>query len=282
MNAIEIRNLTKSYGDFTLKNLNLTLPQGTIMGLIGENGAGKSTIIKLILNMIQREEGTITLLGEDNRNNLHIMKEEIGVVFDDVGIQGCLTPLQVGKIMRLTYANWNQEIYEHYLNIFKLPPQKKFKEFSRGMRMKLGIAIALSHNARLLILDEATSGIDPVMRDEILDLLFEFTRDAAHSILLSSHIVSDLEKICDYVAFLHDGELILCEEKDVLKEKYAVIRCSEKRLLELDSSAIIGRKKNAYGIEAIMQRKSIPGDIEKSSVDIEQLFICMARGIDIK
>ncbi len=280
MNAIEIRGLTKTYKDFTLDNLDLTLPQGTIMGLIGENGAGKSTTIKLILDMIKRDSGSITLLGKDNKANLRLTKEKIGVVLDDVGISECLTPIQVGKIMKVTFGNWNQDAYESYLNLFKLPPKKKFKEFSRGMKMKLGIAVALSHDAKLLILDEATSGLDPVIRDEILDIFCEFTRDETHSILISSHIVSDLEKICDYIAFLHKGKLLLCEEKDALKDEYALIHCSAEQLSELNSSAIIGTKKNAYGIEALVRKNDIPTDMEKSPVDIEQLFIFMVKEAD--
>ncbi len=280
MNAIEIRGLTKTYKDFALDNLDLTLLQGTIMGLIGENGAGKSTTIKLILDMIKRDSGSITLLGKDNKANLRLTKEKIGVVLDDVGISECLTPIQVGKIMKVTFENWNQDAYESYLNLFKLPPKKKFKEFSRGMKMKLGIAVALSHDAKLLILDEATSGLDPVIRDEILDIFCEFTRDETHSILISSHIVSDLEKICDYIAFLHKGKLLLCEEKDALKDEYALIHCSAEQLSELNSSAIIGTKKNAYGIEALVRKNDIPTDMEKSPVDIEQLFIFMVKEAD--
>lgn len=282
MNAIEIKGLTKVYKDFALDNLNLSLPQGTIIGLIGENGAGKSTTIKLILDMVKRDSGTITLLGRDNKDNLRLTKEDIGVVLDDVGISECLTPTQVGKIMKATFENWNQDAYENYLNIFKLPLKKKFKEFSRGMKMKLGIAVALSHNAKLLILDEATSGLDPVIRDEILDIFCEFTRDETHSILISSHIVSDLEKICDYIAFLHKGKLLLCEEKDVLKDEYALIRCSFEQLSKLNTSAIIGTKKNAYGIEALVRKNEIPTDMEKSPVDIEQLFIFMVKEADAR
>ena len=277
MNAIEINGLTKAYKDFSLDNLNLALPQGTIMGLIGENGAGKSTTIKLILDIVKMDSGHVTLLGKDNKDNIRLAKEDIGVVFDDVGISECLTPIQVGKIMRLTFSNWNQDMYEHYLKIFNLPPKKKFKDFSRGMRMKLGIAVALSHNAKLLILDEATSGLDPVIRDEILNIFSEFTRDETHSILISSHIVSDLEKICDYIAFLHKGKLLLCEEKDVLKDEYALIRCSIEQLSALNPSAIIGTKKNAYGVEALIKRNELPIDMEKSPVDIEQLFIFMVK-----
>ena len=197
MNALEIRNLTKTYPGFTLDNLNLTLPSGCIMGLIGENGAGKSSTIKLILNMLHKNCGTIRILGKDNTDNIELTKEDIGVVMDEVGIPECLTVKQVGNVMKHTFRNWDDTEYARLVQKLALPDQKQFKEFSRGMKMKLGIAIALSHNAKLLILDEATSGLDPVVRDEVVEMFSDFTRDENHSILISSHIVSDLEKLCD-------------------------------------------------------------------------------------
>lgn len=277
MNAIEIRDLYKAYPRFTLDHLNLTLPCGCIMGLVGENGAGKSTTIKLILNIIKRDGGKITLLGKDNREDLRLTKEDIGVVLDEVGISGCLNALQVGKIMKHTYANWDEAAFSGYLKTMSIPEQKPFKDYSRGMRMKLGIAIALSHHAKLLLLDEATSGLDPVVRDEILDIFNEFTRDETHAILISSHIVSDLEKICDYIAFLHQGKLLLCEEKDVLKEEYGIIHCTAEQLMDIPSDAIKGKRENGYGVEAIVRRDQIPGALSASPVDIEQLFIFMVK-----
>ncbi len=277
MNAIEIKGLTKRYGDFKLDRLNLTLPQGCIMGLVGENGAGKSTTIKLILDMVRKDSGTITLLGRDHQDRAQSLREEIGVVLDEVGISECLTCAQVGKIMKKTYQNWDEEAFSRYLTRFSLPEKQKFKEFSRGMKMKLGIAVALSHHAKLLILDEATSGLDPVIRDEILDIFCEFTRDESHSILISSHIVSDLEKICDYIAFLHKGRLLLCEEKDVLKEQYGILRCTAAALAEIPSEAIVGKKENAYSVEAIVRRGAVPMNLSLSPIDIEQLFIFLAK-----
>ncbi len=277
MNAIKIQDLCKAYRDFSLDRLSLELPNGCIMGLIGENGAGKSTTIKLILDMIQRDGGTITLLGKDNRENTCLLKEDIGVVLDDVGIPACLTARQVGKIMQNTFKNWDAHAFYAYLRKMSVPEGKQFKDFSRGMKMKLGIAIALSHNAKLLILDEATSGLDPVVRDEILDIFSEFTRDEEHAVLISSHIVSDLEKICDYIAFLHKGKLLLCAEKDRLKEQYAILHCTPGQMEKIDPSAIIGEKKNAYGVEAIVTKDSIPAGMESSPIDIEQLFIFMAK-----
>ncbi|MGN0335763.1 MAG: ABC transporter ATP-binding protein [Lachnospiraceae bacterium] len=279
MNALEIRNLTKQYDSFTLDHLNLTLPSGCIMGLIGENGAGKSTTIKLILDMIQRDDGSITILGKDNRDNLSLTKEDLGVVLDEAGFPACLNAGQIGKIMSCTFQNWDMEVYKKHLKRLALPDSKKFKEFSKGMKMKLAIAVAMSHDAKLLILDEPTSGLDPVIRDEVIDLFADFTRDENHSILISSHIVSDLEKICDYIAFLHQGKLLLCEEKDVLLENYAIIHCSTEQLQELNTAAIIGKKVSSYGAEAVIRRDSIPSGMDFTPVSIEELFISMVKEV---
>lgn len=277
MNALEIKNLSKSFSGFKLDNLNLTLPSGCIMGLIGENGAGKSTTIKLILDMLHKDSGTIKILGRDNQDNIDITKEDIGVVMDEVGIPECLNAKQVGKIMSYTFRNWNDEEYVNYLKKLSIPANKPFKEFSRGMKMKLGIAIAMSHESKLLLLDEATSGLDPVVRDEVVEMLSEFTRDENHSILISSHIVSDLEKLCDYVAFLHKGKLLLCEEKDRLLGEYGIIHCTAEQLSELDSKAVKHKKETPYGVEAIVLRDNIPSNIKISPISIEELFIFMVK-----
>lgn len=280
MNALEIRDLTKHYDGFTLDRLNLALPGGCILGLIGENGAGKSTTIKLILDMIRRDGGSVTILGRDNQDHLELTREDVGVVLDEVGVSECLTPRQVGKIMGSIYRNWDGETYSGYLKTLDLPENKRFKDFSRGMKMKLGIAVALSHRAKLLILDEPTGGLDPVARDEVTDIFSEFTRDENHSILISSHIVSDLEKLCDYIAFLHEGKLLLCEEKDRLREQYGILRCSAVELRSIDPAAVIGKKETPYGVEAIVQRDAAPRGAALGPVDIEQLFVFMARGRD--
>lgn len=277
MNALEIKNLTKSYPGFTLDNLNLTLPSGCIMGLIGENGAGKSTTIKLILDMIHKDSGSITILGKDNTDNIELTKEDIGVVMDEVGIPECLTVKQVGNVMKHTFRNWNDAEYVRLIQKLALPDKKQFKEFSRGMKMKLGIAIALSHNAKLLILDEATSGLDPVVRDEVVEMFGDFTRDENHSILISSHIVSDLEKLCDYVAFLHKGKLLLCKEKDQLLAEYGLIHCTAEELQKLPSEAIKYKKENPYGIEAMVLRNAVPAGVNVSSISIEELFVFMVK-----
>lgn len=277
MNALEIKNVSKSFSEFCLENISLTLPSGSIMGLIGENGAGKSTTIKLILDIIHKDSGTITILGKNNEKGISITKEDIGVVMDEVGMPECLTTKQIGKIMKHTFQNWNENEYERLLQKLSLPNNKPFKDFSRGMKMKLGIAIALSHNAKLLLLDEPTSGLDPVVRDEVVDMFYDFTRDENHSILISSHIVSDLERLCDYVAFLHNGKLLLCEEKDVLLSEYGIIHCTVEQLSELKKEVIKYKKETPYGAEAIVSRKHAPNGFKLSPISIEELFVFMAK-----
>lgn len=277
MNALEIKDLTKSFKGFKLEKLDLTLPGGCIMGLIGENGAGKSTTIKLILDILHKDGGIVTILGRDNGDNMNLTKEEVGVVMDDVGIPECLTAKQVGNVMKYTFRSWDTEEYERLLKKLSVPDDKAFKDFSRGMKMKLGIAIALSHGSRLLLLDEATSGLDPVVRDEVVDMLREFARDEDHSILISSHIVSDLEKLCDYVAFLHGGKLLLCEEKDLLLSKYGMIHCASERIKELDPNAVLYKRESAYGAEAIVRRNAVPSSMDISPVSVEELFVIMAK-----
>ncbi len=277
MNAIEVKNLTKSYSSFKLDNISFILPSGCILGLVGENGAGKSTTIKLILDMIKKDGGEVRILGRDNHDDIKITKEDVGVVLDEVGIPELLSAKEVGKIMKSTFRNWSESDYGENLKKLSVPLNKPFKEFSRGMKMKLGIAIALSHNAKLLILDEATSGLDPVVRDEVLDIFNEFTRDENHSVLISSHIVSDLEKVCDYIAFLHRGKLLLFEEKDALMAEYGVIHCTQQQLLGLEQSSIIHKKITPYGAEAVVKRGKIPGNISVSPISIEELFVQMAK-----
>lgn len=277
MNALEIRGLTKTYPSFQLDHLDLTLPSGCIMGLVGENGAGKSTTIKLILEMIRKEAGTIRILGRDDGKDIRLTKDELGVVLDDVGIPEWLNTAQVGKIMALTFRNWDRNTYEDLLKKLALPEKKPFKSFSRGMKMKLGIAIALSHHAKLLILDEATSGLDPVVRDEVVEMLYEFTREEDHSVLISSHIVSDLEKLCDYIAFLHQGRLLVCEEKDVLLERYGIFHGSREELAELDPKAVLHKKESEYGTQAIVERERVPHGLKLSPISIEDLFLAMIK-----
>ena len=227
--------------------------------------------------MINKDSGTIRILGKDNGDNFRLTKEDIGVVLDEVGFPECLTARQVNSMMKYTYVNWKEDVFRDYLKKMSVPDNKPFKDFSRGMKMKLGIAVALSHDAKLLILDEATSGLDPVVRDEVVEMFGEFTRDESHAVLISSHIVSDLEKICDYIAFLHKGKLMLCEEKDVLLEQYGIIHCTREQLDELNPSAIKGKKETPYGVEAMVHREEIPEGMSISPVNIEELFVFMVK-----
>ena len=277
MNALELKNVCKSFSGFCLDNISLTLPSGCIMGLIGENGAGKSTTIKLILDMLHKDSGTITILGKDNEKDISLTKEDIGVVMDEVGMPECLTAKQIGNVMKHTFRNWNETEYARLLQKLSLPDNKQFKDFSRGMKMKLGIAVAMSHGAKLLLLDEPTSGLDPVVRDEVVDMFYDFTRDENHSILISSHIVSDLEKLCDYVAFLHKGKLLLCEEKDVLLSEYGIIHCTVEQLSELDGNMVKYKKETPYGAEVIVSRKNAQDGFKLSPISIEELFVFMVK-----
>ena len=277
MNALEIKNLCKAYPGFRLDNLSLTLPQGCILGLIGENGAGKSTTIQCILDLVRADSGSITILDRDSREDIRLSREDIGVVLDEVGIPECLTATQVGKVMKNLFKNWDSPRFATLLGELSLPENKPFKDFSRGMKMKLGIAVAMSHGAKLLILDEATSGLDPVVRDEVVSMLSEFTRNEGHSILISSHIVSDLEKLCDYIAFLHKGKLMLYEEKDVLLSKYGIVYCTHEQLPLLSPAAVLHRKENPYGAEVLVLRDSVPADWKISPVSIEELFVFMVK-----
>ncbi|WP_286947685.1 ABC transporter ATP-binding protein, partial [Acetobacterium sp. UBA5834] len=215
-NAIEIKNLNKNYQDFQLKDVSFKVPRGSIVGFIGENGAGKTTTIKAILNLIKRDGGTIEMLGMDNLKDEKKIKASVGVVMDGCNFHDNLKTGDISKMLASIYKNWNQKLYQQYLKKFKLPENKIIKEFSRGMKMKLQIAVALSHEPELLILDEATSGLDPIVREEILDVFMEFIQDEEHAILISSHITSDLDKIADYIVFIHQGEILLDEEKETL------------------------------------------------------------------
>lgn len=279
MNALEIRGLTKHYKDFTLGPLDLTVPGGTICGLVGENGAGKSTTMKLILGVCEADSGSVTVLGRDNHAEAFIRtKADLGVVLDDPGIPQCLTALQVGKIMAGIYPNWDADAYAELCRKFALPTNKKFKDYSRGMKMKQGLAVALAHHPKLLLLDEATSGLDPVVRDELIDMLLDFARDEDHAVLVSSHIVSDLEKLCDTIAFLHKGKLLLCEDKDALRDEYALWHGTAEQLAELDDSAILSRRTTPYGAEALVRRDGVPAGSPLTPVSIEELFVQMVKG----
>ena len=276
MNAITIRGLEKRYPGFELK-LDLELPQGCILGLIGENGAGKSTTIKAILGMLRPDAGSISVLGQDNSRNFAPVREDVGVVLDEAGYPACLSAAQLGKVMAGIYKNWDAQAFEGYLRKLSVPADKSYSGLSRGTKMKLAIAVALSHHPKLLVLDEPTSGLDPLVRDEVVELFSDFTRDEGHSVLISSHIVSDLEKLCDYIAFLHKGRLLLYEEKDALQEEYGLVQLSKTDFKALDGDAVIGHRATPYGVSAIVRREAIPAGLAVEPVSIEDLFVLMVK-----
>ena len=257
-NSIEISGLCKSYGDFALQDVSLTLPGGAIMGLIGENGAGKTTLIKCILNLIQRDSGHITLLGYDNVREERLAKAEIGVVLDECFFHDTLRPRDVGAILAPVFRDrWDAGLYRDYLDKFQLPQGKLIKEFSRGMKMKLSLAAALAHRPRLLLLDEATAGLDPVVRDEILDEFLAFICDEEHSILISSHITSDLEKAADYITYLHQGRVVLSDAKDVILDSYGRVGCTAGQLADIDPADLVRVRRGSFGCEALVADRAV-------------------------
>ncbi len=272
-NILEVKNLTKHYKDFTLDNLSLALPAGCIMGFIGENGAGKSTTIKLILGLLRRDAGEISIFGESADSAAEKMKEQIGVVMDECNFPEAMTADQIAKMMAMCYRTWDAGRFAQYLGRFALPHDKKIGDYSRGMKMKLMLTVALSHDSRLLLLDEATSGLDPIVRDEILDIFLEFIQDEKRGIFVSSHILSDLEKICDYVAFLHQGKLVFCEEKSGLLEKYVVVKGTRQDLEALGRDAVVGVRQNNFGAEALALRDKVPAGLVCDPASIEDIML---------
>ncbi len=276
MNALEFRHIYKQYGDFSIRDLDLALPEGCILGLVGENGAGKSTAIRMLLGSVRPDSGEITVLGQPQDRDFYHVRQQLGVALDEPGFTECLTVRQVSAIMALTYEGWDNDRFYDLLRRLDVPEDKRFREYSRGMKMKLSIAVALSHGARLLLLDEATSGLDPVVRDALLDMLFEYTRDERRSVLMSSHIVSDLEKVCDYIAFLHRGRLVEFGEKDALLEKYGLVRGSREQLAAL-GPAVRGRKETPYGAEALVERAGVPAGTPVQGIGLEDLFVYLVK-----
>ena len=244
--ALVIHELTKKYEDFTLDHISFQVPSGSIAGLIGENGAGKTSTINAVLGLIKKDSGEIEILGENADNLSSPVKEEIGVVFDGSNFSEELTPVKLNKVLRDVYSSWDQALFSKLLEQMEVPLFKKIKTFSKGMKMKLSIAVALAHHPRLLILDEATSGLDPVMRDDILDMFLDFVQDEEHSILVSSHITSDLEKVADYIVFIHKGKIIFAKSKDELLENYGIIKCGREQFEALDQEDQITYRRLDY------------------------------------
>ena len=283
MDAIlQVNNLTKQYSDFKLDNVSFSLPKGTIMGLIGENGAGKSTTINAILDIIKKDDGTVTFWGQELSSDPRRLKEDIGVVFDGINFYETLTPAKIGQISKAAYTQWDQHLYNEYLTKFQLPTKNEVKTFSKGMKMKLCIAVALSHHPKLLILDEATSGLDPVIRDDILDVFLDFVQDEQHSILMSSHITTDLEKIADYITFIHQGKVMFCKTKDELRYRYGIIRCGAALFDAIDKTEVLAYRKCDYQWDVLVADKEKARRKYKSAVvddaSIDDILLLYVKG----
>lgn len=279
MNALELNNVVKLQGSFVLDHVSLALPQGCIMGLIGENGAGKTTMIRLLLGLSRADEGQVSLLGVNSRDGAFTrVRDQVGVVLDEACFPQVFHLKQVDKTFSGVYGGWQSDTFFALCKRFALDEGKAFKDYSRGMKMKLAIATALSHRAKLLVLDEPTSGLDPIVRDEILDLMMEFTREEGNALLLSSHIVTDIEKLSDYVAFLHEGKLKFCEEKDALEEKYALAVVAPEDYRRLDKQMVVGAREGKYQVEALVRRDRAPRELPLEKASIEDIMLLMTRG----
>ena len=283
-NILELQQICKSFpkSDFILDKLSFSLPYGAILGFVGENGAGKTTTIGCILNTVRKDSGMVKLFGKEMRDIDTDIREKIGVVYDGDNFPGFWTAKQLSQVMEGIYTQWDNALFQKYLEDFHLPVKQKIKNYSRGMTMKLAIAVALSHHPQLLILDEATSGLDPIMRDEMLDVFLEFVQEESHSILLSSHITSDLEKVADYITFIHNGKLIMTASKNDLVYNYAVMRCKESQFLALDPSDIIAYRKRDFQIDVLVangkeaQRKYKGTVVDHVSVD--EIMLLLVKG----
>ena len=277
-NCIEIKGLVKEYKAFTLGPIDLALPGGSILGLIGENGAGKTTLIKSMLGITRPSGGKVTLLGADPDH----AKEDIGIVMDDCFFSEYLRVKDVNSVLSRVYKDWDKALFADYLDKFGLAGTKNIKELSRGMRMKLSLAAALAHKPRLLLLDEATAGLDPVVRDEILDEFLAFVSDEDHAILISSHITSDLEKVADYIAYLHQGKLLMCDEKDMLLENYGRLVCTKADLEQVDRGYIVAARKSQYSTEALIRHKDdfkrLYPRLTVEPITLDELMVFVVKG----
>ena len=283
-NILELHQVCKTFPrtNFTLDHVSFSIPYGSIMGFVGENGAGKTTTIGCVLNTVSKDSGTIKIFGKELADTDTELKEKIGVVYDGDNFPAYWTAEQLSDVMQGLYANWDNDLFKKYLNDFRLLPNQKIKSYSRGMTMKLAVAAALSHHPQLLILDEATSGLDPIMRDDMLDVFLEFVQDENHSILLSSHITSDLEKIADYITFIHNGKLIMAASKNDLVYNFAVMRCKESQFLELNPGDILVYRKRDYQIDVLVsngneiQRKYRNAVVDHVSID--EIMLLLVKG----
>lgn len=280
-NAIEINGLCKEFADFKLQDVTLSLPAGYIMGFVGQNGAGKTTTIRLMLNMIERKSGSISLLGKDNISDEFAIKQDVGVVFDDIFFVDTWKVSDVEKAVRGFYTQWSGKLFAQYARDFGLPLDRRIKELSRGMKMKLMLAVAMSHEAKLLILDEPTSGLDPVARDELLEILSKYISDGEKSILFSTHITSDLEKIADYITLIENGRIFYTGTKDDLLESFRVVKGGPDELTESLRTKIIGLAENKAGFSGLIpacETEHLPQEIVLETPTIDEILVCISKG----
>lgn len=280
--VLDINSITKVYKDFTLSDVSFAIPKGTIMGFIGENGAGKTTTMRAILNLISVNSGSISIFGKDMNKSEKAIKSDLGVILDESGFPEYMKVKDVNMIMKDIHKNWDEKQFFASVQRFDLPLQKRIKQLSKGMKMKLMIIIAMSHHAKLLILDEPTSGLDPIVRDEILDMFLDFIQDEEHSILFSSHITSDIEKVCDYITCIHKGRIMFSKGKDELLETHGVIKGNEDDFSKLPSEMVVGVRRNSFGCEILINdkeraRRYVPTAI-LDPVSLEEIMLYMIRG----
>lgn len=276
-NVIELKGVSKDYGDFKLDDVSFSVPEGSVCGFIGQNGAGKTTTIRIILDAINRDSGEVYVFGKSMDKDSALLRENIGVVFDEMGFHDFLTARQINTIMKNVYKNWNQEKYFEYLKLFSLPTKKACGSFSRGMRMKLQIATALSHNAKLLIMDEPTSGLDPIVRNEMLQIFREYVVEEDHTILLSSHITGDLEKLADEVVFIDGGKIVLKGNKDEILEKHGILRCKKDELKNISESLLVSAETSSLGAEVLVSDRKAAEKLYPEMIiepaELEQIMI---------
>ncbi len=276
-NVIELKDVTKDYGDFKLDKISFAVPEGSVCGFIGQNGAGKTTTINLILDIIKRDSGQVQVFGQNVDQNSAALREDIGMVFDEMGFHEFMTGRDINIMLKNIYKNWDEAAFFDYLRRFSLPSKKKCGDFSRGMRMKLQIAAALSHQARLLVMDEPTSGLDPIVRNEMTDIFREFVLREDHTILLSSHITSDLEKIADEVIFINGGRIVLSGNKDEILEKHGILRCKKEAFSKISTSLVVGSETNSFGCEVLVNDRHAAArlypDMVCENASLEQIML---------
>lgn len=278
MNSIEIKNLNKSYGEFYLKDINLEIPKGYIVGLIGKNGSGKTTLIKTILNITTKDSGSVKINGVENTSDQFTTeKENIGVVLDELGIYDGFDVRDVDNNMKKFYKNWNSKKFEELLIYMDIYSNKIIRQFSTGMKKKLNVAISLGYSPDLLILDEPTANLDPFVREELLDLLYEYTRDEEKTILISSHILSDLEKICDYIVYMEDGEVVLFESKDNIVNNYSIVKVNSEDYITIPKNIILHEENYKYGRELLVNRKNLPESIVSERATLDDILIKLVK-----